>query len=150
MPKDVLMDRTRLSTILRLNLRGFDLDCFSDELFSRNNGLRGTVGISHIKQYGKKDVTNYRESKNGWRLVRLDGSAEFLESLEAFPESKSFTLGSSVIQIRGGKRKQETRRDPNDRGGRARGRGGFAFRGRGRGRSFPGGNSGQGAGAQAP
>ena len=56
-PKDVLMDRTRLCTLLRTNHRSFDLNTFSDGLFSKNSGLRGQVGISHTKTYGPDDKT---------------------------------------------------------------------------------------------
>ena len=108
---------------------------------------KGSVDISHIKTYGEKDVTMFGESKKGWRLVRLDGDREFLDSLEQFPESKRFTLGSGFIQIRGGKRAAEPRRD--QQGAWSRGRGGARGRGaRGRGRGR-GGAAGQGAGVSA-
>ena len=38
-PKEVLMDKTRLCALLRSNLREFDLDSLSHGLFAKNSGL---------------------------------------------------------------------------------------------------------------
>ena len=131
-------------TLLRNNLRDYEIDCFSDGIVNKNPGLKGSVYVSHVKTYGEKDVTAFGESKNGWRLVRLQGSKEFLRSLEDFPESHRFKLGSTVIQIRGGKRKIEQKRDQ----GGFRGRRGPSGRARARGRGgFRGWNASQEAGA---
>ena len=147
-PKEMLLDRTRICTLFRNNLRSYDIDCFSDGIFKKNPGLKGSVGVFHVKTYEETDVTAHGESKLGWRLLRLQGDREFLKSLEQFPESHRFKLGSAVIQIRGGRRKAEQKRDP---GLLQRGRGGFAGRARARGRGgFRGWSASQSAGNQLP
>ena len=107
MPKDQVMESQGLSAILRNELRGFELDLFPKELMQKNEGLEGTVVITHSRTYGPADKTRAGLPKEGWRLIFLEGCPLFLAKLAQFPESHRFEFCSSRIQIWGGTRKEE-------------------------------------------
>ena len=131
--KESVMDTTGITVLLRNNLRGYDLSCFARALVRDNPKLVGSVQVHQSRRFGDKDKTRQGESKSGWRLVSLKASALFLQSLEQFPDSHRFKLGSSEVQIRGG------RRAPEPPGG-----------GRGGGSSRPQNNATRGRGGHTP
>ena len=107
-PKDVVVEDTSLTTILRNVHRNIDLETFPLALFRRNPEMRGgELFVSHSRVYGAGDKTRAGMPKEGWRLLFLRGCPTFHRLLGNFPESHRFTLGTSGIQIWGGKRKEE-------------------------------------------
>ena len=109
-PKELIVEQTSISTILRHEHRGIQLKDLPDAIFLRNN-LSGTLDVTHSRTYGAADKTRAGQPKEGWRLVFLTGCPEFMRSLSMFPETHRFTLGSSGIQLWGGVRKKDQRPD---------------------------------------
>ena len=107
-PKEIVIEETaELSAILKNDLRDFELDSFPKELLRKNGGLGGSLVITHSKVYGPVDKTRKGQSKDGWKLLFLEGCATFLSRLSNYPESYRFEFGSSRLQIWGGERKEE-------------------------------------------
>ena len=104
-PREAVENRGSVSVILREQFRSFDVKCVPASLFSLNRGLRGSLRVTHCKVYGKEDKTRSGASKEGWRLLLLQGCPDFMKSLEQYDEDVRFPLGSGYIYIRGGVRK---------------------------------------------
>ena len=64
-PKDVLLDRTRLSLILREQHHAFDTDLLIDGLFDKNHGLKGSADIHTSKPMGGKMSHFSEKAKTG-------------------------------------------------------------------------------------
>ena len=113
-PKEAVENRGSISIILRNQFRAFNYACLPASLFSLNPGLRGSLKVTHYKTYTKDDQTRGGASKEGWRLVLLQGCPEFMRSLERYDEDERFSLGAGYVYIRGGARKPRT--NPPGRG----------------------------------
>ena len=121
-PKELVVEpTTELSAILRNELRDFELDLFPKELLKKNPELDGSLVITYSKVYGPADKTRSGQSKEGWKLIFLEGCPTFLATLSKFPESERFEFGSSRIQIWGGERKEEDKQRFGKNPGRNRG-----------------------------
>ena len=107
-PKDAVENRGSVSVLLRDTFEGYKPECLPTALFMGNRGLRGSLRATHVKTYGKNDKTRGGASKEGWRLVILQGCPDFMRSLEAFDDDQRFSLGSGYIYIRGGVRKSKS------------------------------------------
>ena len=118
--KESVAGNSGITVLLRNNLRGYNLGCFSCALMRDNPRLKGSVQVHQSQQFGDRDKTRQGESKAGWRLVSLTASASFLTSLEQFPDSHRFKLGSNKVQIRGGRRAPEIPGGGRNSGGAAR------------------------------
>ena len=116
-PKEAVENRGSISIILRNQFRAFNYACLPASLFSLNPGLRGSLKVTHYKSYAKEDQTRNGTSKEGWRLILLQGCPEFMRSLERYDEDERFSLGAGYVYIRGGARKPRS----NTRGSRDHG-----------------------------
>jgi hypothetical protein len=110
-PRDGLLRQEELTALLRDDLESFDVNLIPTALFWRNSGLAGQLRVSKIKQFGKEDKTRGGISKTNWRLIKLEGDRDFMDSLYNFTSLHKFQLGSSYIQIRGGKRRAPTQKE---------------------------------------
>ena len=100
------MDKRRSVSILLLdNFRSLEPRLLPEILFARNKGLGGALKVTHVKTYGREETSRAGQSKKGWRLILLQGCANFMKSLESFEEDHKFTIGSSFVYIRGGVRR---------------------------------------------
>ena len=105
-PRDGLEKRGCVSVLLREYYRHFKIELLPKEILRRTKALRGGLKVTHYKIYKAGDRSRTGASKEGWRLVLLQGTPEFMESLEAFEEEHRFPVGSDRILIRGGTRKR--------------------------------------------
>jgi hypothetical protein len=78
------------------------------DLFYRNYGLAGTPTVTHVKKFGPNDQTKGGTSKRDWRILKLSGDDEFMDALYMFRDGHKFQIGSSHVQLRGGKRRAAT------------------------------------------
>ena len=104
-PKEAVENRGSVSVILREQFRSFNIKCLPASLFNLNRGLAGSLRVTHSKTYTASDKTRAGTSKEGWRLLLLQGCPAFMKSLEKYDEDERFSLGSGYIYIRGGVRK---------------------------------------------
>ena len=104
-PREAVENRGSVSLILREQFRAFSYKCLPASLFSLNPKLQGSLRVTHQKTYSKDDKTRGGQSKEGWRLILLQGCPAFMRSLEQFDEDTRFSLGSGYVYIRGGVRK---------------------------------------------
>ena len=104
-PRDAVENRGSVSVLLRDSFDEYKPECIPAALFVGNRGLKGSLRATHVKTYSKTDKTRAGSSKEGWRLVLLQGCPQFMKSLEAFDEDERFSLGSGYVYIRGGTRK---------------------------------------------
>ena len=105
-PRDGLDKKGVVTILLRETYRGFqDVRLIPKSLFRRTKQLRGGLRVTHVKRYGRHERSRAGTSKEGWRLVVLQGDAAFMESLEAFEADHRFPLGSDRVIIRGGSRR---------------------------------------------
>ena len=112
-PKAAVENRGSISIILREQFSSFRETCLPASLFSLNKGLRGSLRVTHTKAYGDEEKTRAGISKQGWRLILLQGCPEFMRSLANYHDDERFALGAGYIYIRGGTRKA---RPPSDNG----------------------------------
>ena len=103
-PREILANQQGVTILLRNNHRSFDLEVLPNVLFSMNRDLQGELQVKRVKTYQKSDVTRAGHSKEGWRLVMLEGNSAIMSSLYPFHEDYKFNLGSSYVHIRGGRR----------------------------------------------
>lgn len=105
--KEAMVANMGITVLLRSDFSEVQVKHLPTLLFSRNE-LRGDLVIPEHDVYVEGDVTRQGISKEGWRLLTLVGDADFLSSLSHFTENHWFNIGVGSIQIRGGKRKQES------------------------------------------
>ena len=103
-PKELVTNKTTITTLLKYNLRNYDLAALPGGIFRRNLDLDGSLVVTKSRIFGVGDKTLKGESKDGWRYVELEADMIFMKILEGFPESHRFHLGSDTIQLWGGKR----------------------------------------------
>ena len=101
-PKDALEKKGTVSVLLRAPFRDFDYRVLAQSLLNRTRQLRGALRVTHVKTYSKDDYSRSGACKHGWRLLLLQGSAEFMSSLEQFGQEYRFPLGAGHVIIRGG------------------------------------------------
>ena len=104
-PRDGLERKGCLSILLRECYRHFNIAQLPKELLRRSKKLRGGLKVTHTKTYKAGDRSRNGASKEGWTLVLLQGTKEFMSSLEQFEEDHRFPLGSDRVIVRGGKRR---------------------------------------------
>ena len=131
-PKDLVSNKTTITTLLRYNYRDYDLAALPGGLFKRNLGLNGSLVVTKSRLFGANDKTIKGESKEGWRYIEMEADMQFMAVLENYPESHRFTLGSDTIQIWGGKRKADPNQTNNNKANKSRGgkNGGVGSKGR--------------------
>ena len=110
-PRDGLDKKGCVSVLLREFYRHFKIELLPKEILRRTKALRGGLKVTHYKTYKAGDRSRNGASKEGWRLILLQGTPEFMASLEAFEEEHRFPVGSDRVIIRGG-----TRRPPQTSG----------------------------------
>ena len=102
-PRDALTVSDEEVTIMLMDdLKDYELDALSEGLFTRNPSLQGHVRVNSSKKYGKMDFTSMNQSKDGWRLVYLEGDALFMQSLSQHTSDEKFPVGCGKVTIRGG------------------------------------------------
>ena len=106
-PKELVANKTTITTLLKYNFRDYDLAALPGGIFRRNLDLDGSIVVTKSRLFGAGDKTLKGESKEGWRYIELEADAAFMSALERYPESHRFSLGSDSIQIWGGRRKPE-------------------------------------------
>ena len=104
-PRDGLLMSEEVSVMLMTDLVTYDVECLPASLFDRNTTLAGSVRITCSKKYGTNDFTSMQVSKDGWRLVYLEGDALFMQSLSQHTVTDRFQVGCGKVTIRGGIRK---------------------------------------------
>ena len=107
-PKEGLMREQQLNMLLMDDLKSFPIDMITKDLFYRNYGLAGTPTVTHVKKFGPNDQTKGGTSKRDWRILKLSGDDEFMDALYMFRDGHKFQIGSSHVQLRGGKRRAAT------------------------------------------
>ena len=133
-PRDAVENRGSVSVVLREQFRSFNAKCLPASLFNLNRGLSGSLRVTHIKTYTASDKTRAGTSKEGWRLLLLQGCPQFMRSLEKYDEDERFQLGSGYIYIRGGARKPRPATSSRNNQGRTPAKNGTS-NSKGRGRS---------------
>ena len=101
-PKDNLEKKGHISVLLRANLRSFDILKLPKALLRRTKRLCGGLRVTHVKEYSDKDRSRTGACKAGWRLVLLQGSPDFMVSLEKFGQDYRFPVGCGHVIVRGG------------------------------------------------
>ena len=76
-PKEALERRGNLSVLLRENYWSFKLEWLPKAILLRSR-MRGGLRLTHVKRFRKEDRTRDGVSKEGWRLVLLQGCPLFL------------------------------------------------------------------------
>ena len=104
LPKNAFIRAPGYTALLRNNLRNVRLDLLPRGLYKKNPGLKGDFKVIRSKHYKASEVTGNGQSKEGWRLVTLQGCQEFVDSLANFTEAHNFKVGNGTIQIWGGRR----------------------------------------------
>ena len=112
-PKDRIAKRYDFTAILKRNLRTFNMKVLTKAIFKKNPTLelKGDLLLHKSKKFNKREWSKQGESKADWRLALLSGSEAFMQSIKSLPNSHPFSVGSAAIQIRGGDRRRESRRD---------------------------------------
>lgn len=64
-PKELVVEQSSVSTILRHEHRGLDLADLPDAIFLRND-LDGALEVTHSRLYGAADKTRAGQPKEGW------------------------------------------------------------------------------------
>ena len=111
-PRDGLDKKGNVSVLLRETYRDFDIGVLAKTILRRTRKLKGGLRVTHIKEYGDNERSRTGASKAGWRLVLLQGTPEFMASLEQFEAEHRFWVGSDRIIIRGGNRKASGTQGP--------------------------------------
>ena len=119
-PKDGLEKRGNLSVLLRDNHRALKVEWLPKALLMRSR-MRGGLRVTHEKTYKDTDFTRNGTSKQGWRLVLLQGCPIFMKSLEKYDQEHRFPVGAGHVLIRGGTGRPRSRMQ--DGRGRTEGRG---------------------------
>ena len=121
-PRDALEKKGNVSVLLRETYRDFDIGVLAKTILRRTRKLKGGLRVTHVKEYGDKERSRAGASKAGWRLVLLQGTPDFMASLEQFEADHRFWVGSDRVIIRGGNRKPSSNNNNNPgQGGRPRG-----------------------------
>ena len=81
-PRDGLEKKGNVSVLLRETYRDFDINVLAKTILRRTRQLRGGLRVTHVKEYGDRERSRAGASKAGWRLVLLQGTPEFMSSLE--------------------------------------------------------------------
>jgi hypothetical protein len=119
-PKDCLVQRYNITTLLREDLSTYDPLLIPRALFWRNKMLDGNLRVTHVKHFSAEEKTKDGQSKKDWKLLKLQGDEKFMRSIYPYHEKYRFQVGSSFIQIRGGLRVEEEvtrRREDNEKKG---------------------------------
>ena len=110
-PKDALAKKHIITGILKTK------DCASNAytvpkgLLKHEPQLKGSLRVSDIKHFDKKEVSKSGVSKEGWRMLFMEASDSFMETLRPFPESHAFYFGyTKTIQLHGGIRAKEEKK----------------------------------------
>jgi hypothetical protein len=135
-PRAALLNKVAVTALLSREHAELDIKLVGRLLMDLNSDvLQG--GVRPIKQkfFRSTDVDRNGNSLSGFRLVQLDGTSDFLDSLSKLPWNYRFKLGMGTITIRSaGRVPPKDNQSSGNRGQRGRGRGGRA-RGRAAGRS---------------
>ena len=107
-PKDGLIRKYNLTVMLGEDLKTYDETLLHKALLYRNEALGGELAVTHVKRFAASDKTKEGKSKEGWKLVRLQGNEQFMDSLYQFPMTHRFKVGSGRVMIRGGNRRDLT------------------------------------------
>ena len=112
-PKELIAKRYDYTAILKRNLRTFNMKVLTKAIFKKNPqlNLRGDLLLHKSKKFGKHERSKQGESKADWKLALLSGDEAFMQSIKHLPNSHPFSVGSASIQIRGGERRREGKRD---------------------------------------
>ena len=100
-PKEALERRGNLSVLLRENYYSFKTEWLPKAILLRSR-MKGGLRLTHVKRYRPDDRTRDGISKEGWRLVLLQGCPQFMEELKRYDQDHRFPVGAGHIVIRGG------------------------------------------------
>ena len=100
-PKEALERRGNLSVLLKENYYSFKTEWLPKAILLRSR-MRGGLRLTHVKRYRPDDRTRDGISKEGWRLVLLQGCPVFMEELKKYDQDHRFPVGAGHIVIRGG------------------------------------------------
>ena len=117
-PKDSLNRKGNLSVLLRENYKDFNIKYLAKGILLRAR-MRGGLRVTHVKKYRPYDRTRNGTSKEGWRLVLLEGCPRFMTELSKFDLDHRFPVGAGHVIIRGGQGRP--RGTLENRGRRSRG-----------------------------
>ena len=101
-PKEAVEKRGNVSVLLREIFRNFDVTYLPKAIMQRSRKLRGGLRVTHVKEYEDDEYSRSGACKAGWRIVLLQGCAEFMRSLELYDQEHKFPVGSGHVLIRGG------------------------------------------------
>ena len=124
-PKLGLERKFATTIMLWQNMRKVEIDTLPRSLLDRNPELKGGLKVSRCKTFKDSDKDVRGDSMEGVRLIQIETTKEFRDSLYYYPRSYKFGLGPGRVVIRGGERMEES--NPLSRGFRGR-RGGRGAR----------------------
>ena len=112
-PHALAAKRYELTALLKGNLRAVELKVLPALIFlmNKNLTLQGSLECVKYKTFLRHEVSQQGESKAHWRLVVLSADEAFMLSLKAYPQHQPFLLGTGAVQIRGGERKADGKRE---------------------------------------
>ena len=106
-PKNAVLKRFNLTTMLRGDIAAFPLGRLPFALFGRNPTLDGNLTVIKSKVFSASSQTKNGQSMEGWTLVTMQGCDLFMEHLARHAESYRLQLGKVGLFIRGGKRNED-------------------------------------------
>jgi hypothetical protein len=104
-PRDILEPKNLVTVLLQDTHRHFRPELLATAIIQRNPELRGSIRAIRVKTFGSEDKTLKGKSKQGWRVVVLEGDLAFMASLRLTTDQHRFHLGAGHVYIRGGIRK---------------------------------------------
>ena len=99
-PKDGIAYSREVTTILRTDLRNFNVKFIPESLFDQNRLLTGKLKVDYSKPFEVVEYPDPEWVKNDWRTVYMLADEEFLTSLKKYPTYYAFALGSSTVILR--------------------------------------------------
>jgi hypothetical protein len=124
-PRAALLSKVAVTALLSRDHAGIDVKYVGRLLMDMNSEVL-CGGVRPIKQkyFHSTDIDRQGNSLAGYRLVQLDGTSEFMDSLSKLPWNYRFKLGTGTITIRSAGRVPPRRpQSLGFGGGRGRGRG---------------------------
>ena len=107
-PRLGLERKFAITIMLWQTLASLPLEMLPRNLLDRNPDLQGGLRIGKVKKFKDSDLDVRGDGMAGVRLVQIETTKEFRESLFFFPRSYRFGLGSGRVIIRGGDRVDES------------------------------------------
>ena len=113
-PHALAAKRYELTSLLKANHKAIDVFSMPTLIFLSNEklNLQGSLECDKYRTFTAGTRSKQGELKTHWRLALLSADEDFMKSIKHLPQSQLFRLGTGSVQIRGGERAPEPRRQP--------------------------------------